>query len=113
MADMFIYASHTETYGRVLREAMAAKLPVVALNAPSVTGLLRDKINGRIVYKKTLAAYTNTVKELLADKKSRETYAAVGKKYAIAEHDSAVSGKKLMEVYRAGLTTNRNISGTL
>lgn len=113
MADMFIYASQTETYGRVLVEAMAAKLPVVALHAPSVTGLVRDKINGRIVYKKTLAAYTNTVKELLADKKSRETYAAVGKKFAVAEHDSAVSWKKLMEVYRAILTTNRNVSDTL
>lgn len=103
MADMFIYASLTETYGRVLVEAMAARLPVVVLDAPSVVGIVHDRINGRIVYKKTLTAFTSTVKDVLADKKALDLYAQAGQASAIADHDSSVSWKKLYVVYQTVL----------
>jgi glycosyltransferase involved in cell wall biosynthesis len=47
--DLFVFASRTETQGMVLAEAMAAGLPVVALDAPAVRELVRPGINGELL----------------------------------------------------------------
>ncbi len=47
--DVFAFASRTETQGMVLTEAMAAGTPVVAVDAPGVREVVRDKENGRLV----------------------------------------------------------------
>lgn len=45
-ADLFFFASRTETQGLVLAEAMAAGLPVVAVRAGGVVDVLQDGIQG-------------------------------------------------------------------
>lgn len=47
--DVFAFASLTETQGMVLTEAMAAGVPVVAINAPGAREVVRDRENGRLV----------------------------------------------------------------
>lgn len=47
--DIFAFASQTETQGMVLAEAMAAGLPVVALDGPGVRDVVRDGHNGRLL----------------------------------------------------------------
>nr|WP_255775369.1 glycosyltransferase [Microbulbifer sediminum] len=47
--DTFVFASTSETQGMVLTEAMAASVPVVALDANGSREVVRDKINGRLV----------------------------------------------------------------
>jgi 1,2-diacylglycerol 3-alpha-glucosyltransferase len=44
--DVFAFTSKSETQGMVLAEAMAAGLPVVALNASGVREVMRDGVNG-------------------------------------------------------------------
>jgi 1,2-diacylglycerol 3-alpha-glucosyltransferase len=44
--DVFAFASRSETQGMVVAEAMAAGLPVVALNASGVREVVRDDDNG-------------------------------------------------------------------
>ncbi len=44
--DVFAFASMSETQGLVLAEAMAAGLPVVALDAPGAREVLKDGVNG-------------------------------------------------------------------
>lgn len=51
--DVFAFSSYTETQGLVLVEAMAAGLPVVALDAPGAREALRDGKNGRLVSKQS------------------------------------------------------------
>ena len=48
-ADMFAFASRTETQGLVLAEALTAGLPAVAVDAPGVGDSVRDGIDGLIV----------------------------------------------------------------
>lgn len=48
-ADLFAFASHTETQGLVLAEALACGLPVVALAGPGVTDSVRAEVDGIIV----------------------------------------------------------------
>ena len=45
----FAFASQTETQGLVLAEALAAGLPVVALDGPGVADSVRDGVDGLIV----------------------------------------------------------------
>jgi glycosyltransferase involved in cell wall biosynthesis len=47
--DLFAFASQTETQGLVLAEALAAGLPVVAVQGPGVGDSVRDGIDGIVV----------------------------------------------------------------
>jgi len=47
--DIFVFTSLTETQGLVLTEAMAAGLPVVALDAPGARDIVQNGVNGRLI----------------------------------------------------------------
>ncbi|WP_295798243.1 glycosyltransferase [uncultured Microbulbifer sp.] len=49
--NVFAFASTSETQGMVLTEAMAAGVPVVALDATGSREVVEDRINGRLVLK--------------------------------------------------------------
>lgn len=48
-ADLFAFASRTETQGLVLAEALAAGLPIVARQGPGVEDAVRDGVDGIVV----------------------------------------------------------------
>lgn len=47
--DLFVFASKSETQGMVITEAMAAGLPVIALDAPGAREVVADGGNGRLL----------------------------------------------------------------
>ncbi|MDH3691951.1 MAG: glycosyltransferase [Gammaproteobacteria bacterium] len=47
--DVFAFTSKSETQGMVLTEAMASDVPIVALDAPGVREVVRDRCNGRLL----------------------------------------------------------------
>lgn len=49
--DVFAFASYTETQGLVLAEALAAGVPIVAVDAPGVREAVKDGKNGRLIPK--------------------------------------------------------------
>ncbi len=55
--DVFAFASLSETQGMVLTEAMAAGLPVVALDAPGAREVVDDGSNGRLLRAAAPAAF--------------------------------------------------------
>jgi len=55
--DAFAFASKSETQGMVLTEAMAAGVPVVALDAPGVREVVKDRKNGRLVPNEAVHAF--------------------------------------------------------
>jgi glycosyltransferase involved in cell wall biosynthesis len=56
--DVFAFASTSETQGMVLTEAMAAGLPVVALDAPGAREVVRDRQNGRLLQEASIAEFS-------------------------------------------------------
>ena len=48
-ADLFVFASRSETQGLVLAEALALGLPALAVDGPGVRDSVRDGIDGVIV----------------------------------------------------------------
>jgi glycosyltransferase involved in cell wall biosynthesis len=63
--DLFAFTSTSETQGMVLSEAMAAGLPVAALDAPGAREVVRDRENGRLVTEPTHAAFRAALEWLL------------------------------------------------
>jgi glycosyltransferase involved in cell wall biosynthesis len=51
--DVFAFASHSETQGMVLTEAMATGCPVVGLDAPGVREVIADGKNGRLPHQQS------------------------------------------------------------
>ncbi|HET6350770.1 MAG TPA: glycosyltransferase family 4 protein [Coriobacteriia bacterium] len=76
LADLFAFASLTETQGLVIGEAMAAGLPVVAVRDDAVGDFVIDYVNGRMVADDS-AAIADAVVELVEDDELRWT---LGKK---------------------------------
>jgi glycosyltransferase involved in cell wall biosynthesis len=62
--DVFAFASTSETQGMVLTEAMAAGLPVVALDATGAREVVRDGQNGRLLREATPAAFSAALRWL-------------------------------------------------
>ena len=69
--DIFVFASKTETQGMVLTEAMAANVPVIALEASGVREVLKDGKNGRMLTEKTsIEAFADCLDEISHDVES-------------------------------------------
>lgn len=96
-ADLFVFASKTETQGLVLVEAMAAGLPAVVVRAMGVTDVVFDGETG-ILVPEDEALFAQTVIELLQDPQRREQLRAGAKRKA---HEMSIqqSVAKLIEIF--------------
>jgi glycosyltransferase involved in cell wall biosynthesis len=59
--NLFVFASTTETQGMVVTEAMACGLPVIALDAPGIREVVRDRGNGRLLAEKSVRAFAGAL----------------------------------------------------
>ena len=62
--DGFAFASKSETQGMVLTEAMAAAVPIVALDASGVREVVKDGFNGRLLHEETPEAFSTALQWL-------------------------------------------------
>ncbi|MBD3309026.1 glycosyltransferase [candidate division KSB3 bacterium] len=70
--NVFVFASKTETQGMVLAEAMAAGVPVIALDAPGVREIVTDRHNGRLLHSEESSTFADALEEMAA--LSRQEY---------------------------------------
>ena len=63
--DLFAFASQSETQGMVLTEAMAAGLPVVALDAPGVREVVADERNGRLLRGENVRGFAHALAQMV------------------------------------------------
>jgi len=59
--NLFAFSSKSETQGMVLTEAMAAGLPVIALDANGVREVVADYRNGRLLQEKSINAFVSAL----------------------------------------------------
>lgn len=105
-ADIFVYASLSETQGMVISEAMYGGLPIVAVRAPGAKDLVEEGINGFLV-ENNKNEFAEAVNKLAADKDLRKKFAGNSKRIARAKYTDAVCADKMLEVYKS-LTRYRN-----
>lgn len=109
-ADLFVATSQTETQGLVLAEALAAGLPVVALDGPGVADSVRDGVDGLIVAsdpaRERRARVADALRGLITDPARRAILADAA--HAGAERfDLAVRIGEMVDLYRELLLKRR------
>ena len=103
-ADLFVFASLTETQGLVLIEAMAAGLPVAAVRASGVQEMVEHGVDGLLAANDT-SELARAVCRILNDKKLYRTLQVNARKKAekLSCHNMAL---KLEKVYQDLVTSN-------
>jgi len=106
-ADVFVFASRTETQGLVLLEAMAQGTPVVSTAELGTKFVLKDGA-GALVMPERVDEFAVAVARVLEDKGLRAMLAGSGREYSLT-WSSLTMAQRLAEVYRAtaGVGTSR------
>jgi glycosyltransferase involved in cell wall biosynthesis len=90
-ADLFAFASKTETFGNVILEAMASGLPVVALRAGGPGDIVRDGRTGLLVDPEAPAdRFAESLTALVDDPAKRRDLAAAAREYARSQSWDAI-----------------------
>lgn len=99
--DVFLFTSNYEPFGLVLTEAMAARIPVVALNLIGAVGeIIDDKLEGFLVDRKDPELLANRVIRLLDDADLRD-YLAKNARSKVEQHFTIKqNAKKILDIYR-------------
>ena len=96
-ADVFVFASRTETQGLVLLEAMAQGAPVVSTAELGTRSILVPG-SGALVVPEEQDAFAAAVVRVLEDRQLREELAQRGRAYARSWSSAAMAGR-LTELY--------------
>ncbi len=97
-ADIFVYASKSETQGMIISEAMYAGLAVVAVRATGICDLVRDKKTGYLV-SENKDEFAEAVLDLIDDEEKRKVFSENAKKVAKENYTSKVCAEKMIGVY--------------
>ncbi|MFH1683658.1 MAG: glycosyltransferase [Candidatus Margulisiibacteriota bacterium] len=99
-ADLFIYASTTETQGLVLTEAKACGIPVVAVFGGGISDVVENGIDGYLV-PQNQEKFIEHVLRLLRNDGLRKEMSIKAKEDALARFSSHVVAKKMENVYNS------------
>lgn len=96
-ADLFVYASTTETQGLVMLEAMACGTPVVALYGPGQQDFVNQGINGYLV---NTAHQMIEIIQNIKENKALQASLRQGALHTAQDYKPEVIVKKLVDVYK-------------
>ena len=99
LADVFVYASKSETQGTIITEAMYAGLPIVAIGALGVGDLIEDGKTGLLSTDRG-NDFSKKVEELLASEKLIKSLGENARKEAQEKYTSKVCAEEMLEVYK-------------
>jgi 1,2-diacylglycerol 3-alpha-glucosyltransferase len=99
-ADLFLFASETETQGLVLAEAAACGLPAVAVTAPGCDEVVRDGETG-LLTKSDPADLADAATVLLVDTERRAAMGGRARALAEQEFDVRLQIDRTLDVYAA------------
>ncbi|MFP4237597.1 MAG: glycosyltransferase [Desulfonatronovibrio sp.] len=106
--NIFVFASKSETQGMVLTEAMAAGVPVIALDASGVREVVRDDYNGRLLNQETSAeTFGQTIADFF-DKKNLDHRWEKGAYHTAGEFSREACVQKLINTYQSLLEEKEN-----
>ena len=100
-ADIFIFASRTETQGLVLLEAMAQGVPVVSTAELGTRDVLREG-QGVWIAQEELGDFSGKVLKMLVDAQARKDLGVLGRAYA-HEWSASRQAQQMLRFYRSVL----------
>jgi glycosyltransferase involved in cell wall biosynthesis len=108
-ADVFVFASKSETQGLVLLEAMAQGTPVVALAELGTKSILIEG-EGTLIAKDDIYDFADKVSLLLSDPSKRESIGKKGRQYAGEKWGADVLAKKVAKFYKHVITQKTSLT---
>jgi glycosyltransferase involved in cell wall biosynthesis len=98
--DIFAFASKSETQGMVLTEAMAAGLPVVALDASGVREVVKAKANGRLIFDETVPAFAAALQDMIDLPAAKMAQRKSSARTTAAKFSLPTTARKALRVYK-------------
>jgi len=109
-ADLFLFASETETQGLVLAEAAACGLPAVAVDAPGCAEVVHDGDTG-VLTKGDPSALAEAAIALLVDPARRAAMGLRARQLAEREFDVTLQIDRTLAVYGEVVARRAGVSG--
>lgn len=97
-ADVFVFASRTETQGLVLLEAMALGTPVVSTAIMGTRDVLKHG-DGAVIVPEDESAFAEAILDLIRDESLRRRLGAAGQRYA-EQWTACATAERLLAFYR-------------
>jgi 1,2-diacylglycerol 3-alpha-glucosyltransferase len=104
-ADVFVFASKSETQGLVLLEAMAQGTPVVAIAELGTASILIEGQGAKIATENALA-FADKIHGLLLQPKERKALGLAGKAYAQNLWSASAKAEKMVGFYQRLVASN-------
>jgi 1,2-diacylglycerol 3-alpha-glucosyltransferase len=108
-ADLFVFASTSETQGMVLIEAMAGGCPVVAVRASGVYDVVKDGYNGLMVAEST-ESWSKAVVTLLSDRRRLSVLSDNSRVFA-EDYSEAKTSQQVLKLYRRVIALGKSKAG--
>lgn len=108
LAHLFVFTSVSETQGMVVLEAMAAGLPVVAVNASGVDAFVQNRRTG-ILTEEDLDTWTDAVHALLVNRSERQAMARIAVEEA-QHHSVERFSSDIAKVYATAIGARKHAS---
>ena len=97
-ADVFVFASKSETQGLVLLEAMAQGTPVVAIAELGTASILVEG-QGALISTENESEFVQKVHGLLISQQRRKQIGEAGREYALNKWSALVQGERMVKFY--------------
>ncbi len=103
-SEVFVLPSTVEGEAIVLKEAMAARLPLIAMNIPGsgVLSLMRDGENGFLLEPGRPELIAEKLVQLLQNEKLRKEMGTAGRKF-VEKYDWNVIAERTLQVYQKAI----------
>lgn len=85
--DLFILASHSETFGMVLQEAMAMGVACIGTDAGGVPEIIADEERGLLIEPRNPKAIAEAILRLFHNPELRQTLAANARQFVLSAYD--------------------------
>ncbi|MFJ8228463.1 glycosyltransferase family 4 protein [Streptomyces sp. NPDC094448] len=99
--DLLLVAPIHEEFGSVMLEAMAVKLPIIAVGVGGVANVLENGALGWLVPERTPEAFAEGIRKAMSDAEWRTTAAERAVKAVRAHYDLDTVASRTAELYRA------------
>jgi glycosyltransferase involved in cell wall biosynthesis len=100
-SDVFVFPTFVEGQPFSVIESLAAGVPIVGSDIPTVADMVSDGTHGRLVPPRDPEALADALAEVLSDPEGRVAMGAECRRLALARFDRAVFRERIAELYRA------------
>lgn len=101
-ADAYLFASHSETQGIVVLEALASGTPVVAVHDDSFAGTVEDGVNGYLIQEDSVEQFSDNIKKIIEEDDVKERFREAAIKKA-SNYSREKQAKVLMDIYKEAI----------